>query len=138
MKAAEAMPPARLSALTTQTSAFTSWPRVASQANSRLVAADSAAPSISTRITPQRRSEEHTSELQSQSNLVCRLLLEKKKPVTTPDLIFHNDPVVNGEAASAAELGHHAVQGPLRDAVLTVGTGRAAIVCHSRIIQMLH
>src|SRR2546430_15555875 len=27
----------------------------------------------------QHRSEEHTSELQSQSNLVCRLLLEKKK-----------------------------------------------------------
>src|SRR2546427_3105877 len=30
------------------------------------------------------RSEEHTSELQSQSNLVCRLLLEKKK--THPNL----------------------------------------------------
>src|SRR2546430_12047063 len=29
------------------------------------------------------RSEEHTSELQSQSNLVCRLLLEKKKQHTT-------------------------------------------------------
>src|SRR2546427_9368309 len=29
------------------------------------------------------RSEEHTSELQSQSNLVCRLLLEKKKNTTT-------------------------------------------------------
>src|SRR2546430_4353797 len=29
------------------------------------------------------RSEEHTSELQSQSNLVCRLLLEKKKKITT-------------------------------------------------------
>src|SRR2546430_11550512 len=29
------------------------------------------------------RSEEHTSELQSQSNLVCRLLLEKKKKHTT-------------------------------------------------------
>src|SRR2546430_11021060 len=28
------------------------------------------------------RSEEHTSELQSQSNLVCRLLLEKKKHLT--------------------------------------------------------
>src|SRR5438270_5243257 len=28
---------------------------------------------------PVQRSEEHTSELQSQSNLVCRLLLEKKK-----------------------------------------------------------
>src|SRR5688572_31716310 len=32
--------------------------------------------------TTQRRSEEHTSELQSQSNLVCRLLLEKKKKKT--------------------------------------------------------
>src|SRR2546430_9698616 len=30
------------------------------------------------------RSEEHTSELQSQSNLVCRLLLEKKKPSQLP------------------------------------------------------
>src|SRR2546430_5411728 len=29
------------------------------------------------------RSEEHTSELQSQSNLVCRLLLEKKKNLRT-------------------------------------------------------
>src|SRR2546427_7286373 len=29
-----------------------------------------------------QRSEEHTSELQSQSNLVCRLLLEKKKKKT--------------------------------------------------------
>src|SRR5436309_7455397 len=28
---------------------------------------------------PGRRSEEHTSELQSRENLVCRLLLEKKK-----------------------------------------------------------
>src|SRR2546430_4910879 len=31
-------------------------------------------------LHPAERSEEHTSELQSQSNLVCRLLLEKKKP----------------------------------------------------------
>src|SRR5688572_31508316 len=30
------------------------------------------------------RSEEHTTELQSQSNLVCRLLLEKKKQKSTP------------------------------------------------------
>src|SRR5437870_9885120 len=29
------------------------------------------------------RSEEHTSELQSRGHLVCRLLLEKKKPITT-------------------------------------------------------
>src|SRR2546427_10212628 len=33
------------------------------------------------------RSEEHTSELQSQSNLVCRLLLEKKKKKNAPRLI---------------------------------------------------
>src|SRR5256712_3876367 len=32
------------------------------------------------------RSEEHTSELQSRSDLVCRLLLEKKKPTTTREL----------------------------------------------------
>src|SRR5690242_20818725 len=32
------------------------------------------------------RSEEHTSELQSHVNLVCRLLLEKKKPNTLPRL----------------------------------------------------
>src|SRR6516165_2218962 len=32
------------------------------------------------------RSEEHTSELQSQSNLVCRLLLEKKKKIGEVDM----------------------------------------------------
>src|SRR5437773_9412872 len=31
------------------------------------------------------RSEEHTSELQSHHDLVCRLLLEKKKRIKTPD-----------------------------------------------------
>src|SRR2546426_5004810 len=35
------------------------------------------------RGTAQRRSEEHTSELQSPCNLVCRLLLEKQK-ISTP------------------------------------------------------
>src|SRR5205085_10924718 len=35
------------------------------------------------RGTRSARSEEHTSELQSQSNLVCRLLLEKKKKIRT-------------------------------------------------------
>src|SRR2546430_4444295 len=40
-----------------------------------------------------RRSEEHTSELQSQSNLVCRLLLEKKKqlPEGPADRQIHAD-----------------------------------------------
>src|SRR5256886_9477117 len=43
-----------------------------SRASSRRSAADNA------RLDEAVRSEEHTSELQSQSNLVCRLLLEKK------------------------------------------------------------
>src|SRR5688572_31837439 len=34
-------------------------------------------------VRSEQRSEEHTSELQSQSNLVCRLLLEKKKKKKT-------------------------------------------------------
>src|SRR2546422_5323063 len=33
--------------------------------------------------SPSRRSEEHTSELQSRLHLVCRLLLEKKKNIKT-------------------------------------------------------
>src|SRR2546426_9295702 len=35
---------------------------------------------------PNRRSEEHTSELQSPCNLVCRLLLEKKTPAQHPQV----------------------------------------------------
>src|SRR2546430_11325206 len=38
---------------------------------------------VSLRRLSYERSEEHTSELQSQSNLVCRLLLEKKKKKQT-------------------------------------------------------
>src|SRR5256886_8182482 len=38
------------------------------------------------------RSEEHTSELQSQSNLVCRLLLEKKKEDTRAPPQHHSSP----------------------------------------------
>src|SRR2546427_7978693 len=49
------------------------------------------------------RSEEHTSELQSQSNLVCRLLLEKKKqphsPLrTSPHLQKHSSTQVTGSS----------------------------------------
>src|SRR2546430_12083077 len=45
------------------------------------------------------RSEEHTSELQSQSNLVCRLLLEKKKyikyPTSSPYTTHYREPQYN-------------------------------------------
>src|SRR5256885_3880429 len=43
------------------------------------------------RTTTACRSEEHTSELQSPCNLVCRLLLEKKKKYVTPYRIQLND-----------------------------------------------
>src|SRR2546430_8384391 len=41
---------------------------------------------FSAREIDETRSEEHTSELQSQSNLVCRLLLEKKNQLLPPDV----------------------------------------------------
>src|SRR2546430_13261203 len=48
-------------------------------------------------VQREERSEEHTSELQSQSNLVCRLLLEKKKldHLLLPDL--NQGPPVNAQ-----------------------------------------
>src|SRR2546430_11961365 len=50
----------------------------------------------------QTRSEEHTSELQSQSNLVCRLLLEKKKYQTyiQKTTKFHSTQSVRRNAAA--------------------------------------
>src|SRR2546430_9485685 len=54
------------------------------------------------------RSEEHTSELQSQSNLVCRLLLEKKKAVRTER---SNDlPPLECSPPFAVPGTHHATQ----------------------------
>src|SRR2546430_4091476 len=50
--------------------------------------------------TALRRSEEHTSELQSQSNLVCRLLLEKKK--TNCASCSHTPPLTAASALSPA------------------------------------
>src|SRR2546430_12915374 len=55
------------------------------------------------------RSEEHTSELQSQSNLVCRLLLEKKKNKTYTDGSSERSIVTSNYAltrATARALGH--------------------------------
>src|SRR2546427_9166218 len=40
------------------------------------------------------RSEEHTSELQSQSNLVCRLLLEKKKKKQKTNITDHRNQIL--------------------------------------------
>src|SRR5436309_4749482 len=43
----------------------------------------STVPSTASTVARTERSEEHTSELQSRENLVCRLLLEKKKQQST-------------------------------------------------------
>src|SRR5256885_11476534 len=48
------------------------------------------------------RSEEHTSELQSPCNLVCRLLLEKKKD----DRVDHNTIMQSTNAASTRSVAH--------------------------------
>src|SRR5206468_5660895 len=53
------------------------------QHHARIVGVENALPYLAFRDDPEgqvrQRSEEHTSELQSRSDLVCRLLLEKKK-----------------------------------------------------------
>src|SRR5256886_3187923 len=61
-----------------------------------------------------RRSEEHTSELQSQSNLVCRLLLEKKKKYAKLGFppIQHTLPL--GAATPAPYLGRTRSMSPSR------------------------
>src|SRR2546421_8579953 len=51
--------------------------------------AGSSSPCSSRRGSGWRRSEEHTSELQSRSDLVCRLLLEKKKKKNIVKRINH-------------------------------------------------
>src|SRR2546428_10250175 len=58
-------------------------------------------PARSPGVSAPERSEEHTSELQSRSDLVCRLLLEKKKKtsyersvIVTLTLVCRFDPVI--------------------------------------------
>src|SRR4051812_49993145 len=53
------------------------------------------------------RSEEHTSELQSHVNLVCRLLLEKKNPPSTPP------PRAPGRRPARAQVQHELRLPPL-------------------------
>src|SRR5690349_22490546 len=49
-----------------------------------------------------RRSEEHTSELQSRRDLVCRLLLEKKKKTEKPN----NDKLIHDQLSTQHPLQH--------------------------------
>src|SRR2546430_8395030 len=61
------------------TTLFRSWPRLVTGVVGGDHPDGGGVPRAAASAHPQHRSEEHTSELQSQSNLVCRLLLEKKK-----------------------------------------------------------
>src|SRR5437588_6981420 len=57
------------------------------------------------------RSEEHTSELQSHSDLVCRLLLEKKKQSrtrTSTSQQQHNKPTAHASPAQGVAMAHPA------------------------------
>src|SRR5262249_62419041 len=60
------------------TSPGTGWPAATGCWPAPRASPGPAAPSPRSKLS-ERRSEEHTSELQSLTNLVCRLLLEKKK-----------------------------------------------------------
>src|SRR2546421_9464862 len=60
---------------------------------------------IDDRGTPRRvRSEEHTSELQSRSDLVCRLLLEKKKKKSRHTI--DNDPAADNQLTPIDHRSH--------------------------------
>src|SRR2546421_7185026 len=56
------------------------------RASSRRTASRTGSSALAARAAAGSRSEEHTSELQSRSDLVCRLLLEKKKQARTEPL----------------------------------------------------
>src|SRR5256886_4456572 len=76
--------------------------------------------SASTAYPGTSRSEEHTSELQSQSNLVCRLLLEKKKTTSGS-----NSPAIN---QSATASGSGVVNQAGRDLTINQGISEATVL----------
>src|SRR5438067_12826285 len=67
---------------------------------------------------PRRRSEEHTSELQSRFDLVCRLLLEKKKPSGPWLVASHTPPGLKSNACVVILLPSHGAHHSARWAAL--------------------
>src|SRR5207248_11306543 len=93
------IPPARVT-ITGREAAMPSMaarPRASSD-SAGTTTTEAAARMSSTSLRRPRRSEEHTSELQSPYDLVCRLLLEKKK---TPRSLSHRPSVPTGTSSSA-------------------------------------
>src|SRR5258706_3683027 len=62
--------------------------RASSESQTRMLPLDLNTPSDLRIGSTTTRSEEHTSELQSLTNLVCRLLLEKKKQMDTHSIVY--------------------------------------------------
>src|SRR2546430_4791609 len=61
-----------------------------------------------------QRSEEHTSELQSQSNIVCRLLLEKKSANQGSNVPNPEEAVPSFDSGAIAKAGKGLVEGTLQ------------------------
>src|SRR2546430_7612976 len=80
------------------------------------------------------RSEEHTSELQSQSNLVCRLLLEKKKNDISRLLLRIYPPAGANPATAIASRSTRLKELPSVTRVDLHGNGRAALPTPPRLV----
>src|SRR5256885_11813938 len=61
-------------------------------------------PSLLRQARSSARSEEHTSELQSPCNLVCRLLLEKKKKIYVNDTYYNSTHMSNRLVTASTSL----------------------------------
>src|SRR5205085_6937160 len=85
---------------------------------------------------PGSRSEEHTSELQSQSNLVCRLLLEKKKTIRISDGLH---PLLRHHSADGRPFDDKAeVTAPPRLVILTMRYFHSIVGTEpARVLQFL-
>src|SRR2546430_6871228 len=86
-------------------------------------AASASAPLVTSSLTTSRssdsRSEEHTSELQSQSNLVCRLLLEKKNTNDIAHAIFPSSSPIVSLVGSLAAFATGSLARPIGGIVLS-------------------
>src|SRR5690606_40132396 len=80
------------------------------------------------RQAPERRSEEHTSELQSRENLVCRLLLEKKNYQSAP-MTQHKLLAQDGTGAAQYSVPSHVMD----QASTMVGTTEAQYCSRSNL-----
>src|SRR2546430_2942560 len=93
--------------------------------------------SLGGRIMKSKRSEEHTSELQSQSNLVCRLLLEKKKNIN--DVEDELDPFAVQRSDHAIEIGHMLLHSSAHRLVSIIGQSPdrslALIICQASAVR---